>query len=303
MAFENDETKAERELEVLERQHAATQAPDPAAVKPEPEGQTEKPAGEVEKPAETAPAKTEDDGYKQRYQTLQGIMRSERAKWDAERAELIAQIQKLQARPPQNDSVEVEEDYRSSLVSDEVRQSLAYRRMAELNGQRHAEIHFESMAAMQPKEQPKEKAKGPSQDFFSNLSQLAPKWQVLNQDPKFLSFLAQTAPYSGGMTLQTKLDQAVQAGDAASAAQFFLDFEDNNREAPPARQVPEELVTPPRRSSAAQTAADTHKGKVYTTAEWNAGWKKLELDNMPAKAAAELELDLTNAPSEGRVVG
>ena len=293
--FENDETRAERELLELEAQQTAAQTaahPQPA---PEPQSQ-EKPAeGQGEKAPE--PQK-EDDGYKQRYQTLQGMMRAEREKWQTEKAALQRQLQELQNRPAQNDSVEVEEDYRSPHVSNEVRNSLAYRRMAELNGRRHTEIHFESMAMMQPKQEEKPQ----DGDFFTNLDRLARNWRQLNNDPAFLTFLGQVAPYSGGMTLQNKLDQAVQAQDAAAAAQFFIDFAETKHN-PPTARTPEALVAPAKRGSSAQINAESHNGKVYTRAQWDDGWKQLELGSLSAKAAAALEADLTNAPSEGRVVG
>lgn len=293
MSYENDETRAERELNQMLNPTPPEEQVPPVEEKPE------------QKAAEPAAEKpSEEDAYKQRYLTLQGMFRSEREKWTAEKNQLLSDLQALRQQSEQNENVEVEEDYRSPHVTEATRQSLAYRRMAELNGQRHTEIHFESLAMMQPSPSEPKADQQVSNTFLQGLDRLVPAWRQLNSNPAFLAFLQSPLPYSGGMTLQDKLDQAVQAQDAAAAAQFFIDFsEQQHKPATTVSNTPEALVAPAKHGSAAQTTAENHQGKVYTLAEWNAGWKKLELGKLSAKEAAALEADLTNAPGENRIVG
>ncbi len=328
--FEKDEERAERELKDMmaaagqQEEEETDEESEESVVSEETEDdgtleeEGEEQEGEQEKAEDQAkevdpeePQRSEsEEAYKQRYLTLQGMLRAERKRHKQEVEDLNAQIEQYRnSVPATDDDFDVDEDYISPHVSDVVRRSPAYKRMESFNGKRYTELHFESLAMMsQPQQAEQQAASGPGPEFFTALNSLAPQWRRLNDDPAFLKFLSQIVPYSGGMTFQDKLDAAVSESDAATAAQFFIDYEETNvrsktktTESRP-KEGQEQLIAPSRRSSAAQAAADTHKGKVYTEKEWNDAWERLAQGKMSAKAAQELEADLTKAPSEGRVV-
>lgn len=81
------------------------------------------------------------------------------------------------------------------------------------------------------KDEQAESARTANQKFLEGLTEMAPNWQQVNEDPRWLAYLEQKEPNTG-LFLQTVLDYAQAEGDFARVARMIKDFEKTLNVAP-----------------------------------------------------------------------
>lgn len=324
--------KAEAELDVLMKEvsdkapalaaagnpvtTASTAEGTPAAGAADTSVQTaQNPAGT---PAEVKPAQSEDAAYwRNRCEVVLGKYNSEVPRLSAENAHLKRQLADMQAsRAATPASVTAEgKDYRSPYVNDEIRGSRAYLKMSTEFGTDYAETHFEGAAisakqAVQSEIQPlQDQAALSGKDrLHAAIAELSPNWMTTNDDPKFIAWAqSNSEPYSG-MTFISLLNNAYQSGDAGRVAAIFNDYNQKSTSTPTTTTTPglpsiEDLVSPVRRGSLAQTNADLHQGKIWTSAEVDNFYDAHARGRYDGKLkeAKEIEAEINKAYAEGRV--
>ncbi len=223
----------------------------------------------------TTPEDENSETYKQRWLSLQGMYRSETNRLRGEVARLNSIIEQLQSSQPakqdaqdyDNGLAPGDEGYRSRLVTDAMRNSRAYKVMAEKYGEDYAELHYEGIAEAQQASAPQvqeqvERANQTAQELRELevqrlLSTQVPEWQALNVDPNFIQWTQTNhAPFSGGRTYNEVLNAAYMSGDVLGCAEVFTSFmklqqqtnvaaqtqTPNRTQTPP--NTPDHLVTP-----------------------------------------------------------
>lgn len=318
--------RAQAELdEMLAEMDAGTPAPtagegNPAGAAPAPEG-TPAPAApdaDTQTPAPNpdqapAPQPTHDAAYWQsRFEVMQGKYNSEVPRLSAEIAALKRQLETLTAAPAANDAKPGE--YRSPHVSDAVRQTRAYRKMAEEFGNDYAENHFEGAAvtareAAQAEVTPlREEAAVSARDrLHADIARLSPNWLRTNDDPAFIQWAQSSVERYSGMPFIQLLNDAYASGDAIRVATIFNDYEALNANRQPTDSTPnpqpspDALLAPNNRGSASQSV-DNNKGKVWTEAEAERTLDDIVAGRIKGQAAKELEAEITRAWNEGRML-
>lgn len=318
--------RAQAELdEMLAEVNAANPAPtagegNPAPAAPAPEGTPAPAATDVntQTPAPNpdptpAPQPTHDAAYWQsRFEVMQGKYNSEVPRLSAEIANLKKQLETAAAAPP----AETQEngEYRSPHVSDAVRQTRAYRKMAAEFGNDYAENHFEGAAvtareAAQAEVTPlREEAAVNARDrLHADIDRLSPNWLKTNDDPAFIQWAQTTVERYSKLPLIQLLNDAYASGDAAGVATIFNDYAAQNTNRQPAENTqapqpsPDALIAPSNRGSAAQTV-DSNKGKVWTESEAERTLDDIIAGRIKGAQARELEAEITRAFGEGRVL-
>jgi len=262
--------RAEMEIEALEQAHkqeleAMGVAPAPApegGETPPQDGQPTDQKQAAEQPGQPAPdtpitegtqdpqptpAPAEDpnsETYKQRWLSLQGMYRSEVNKLKGEIARLTQMVEQAKAKPQPSSQPDTasdgfgtpgEEGFRSGLVTDAMRNSRAYKAMADKYGSEYAELHYEGIA------EAAQANLAPVQEQVSRVQQLTqeqqaaettrllttqvPEWQQLNVDPEFIRWTqSNVAPFSGGRTYNEVLNESYYGGDVMGCADVFNAF-------------------------------------------------------------------------------
>lgn len=136
-----------------------------------------------------------------------------------------------------------------------------------------------------------------------------PDWRALNEDPDFITWLQNEAPFSGGKTFQQIIKSAYQAGDVAGTAEIFNVYDQtNNKQADPApakQNKPEPPVSPPKRGGGVQSQIDNASGDVLRVSDF----QQLMQDKINGRyhgKEAEFEkkkAEFYKAKAEGRLIG
>jgi hypothetical protein len=144
------------------------------------------------------------------------------------------------------------------------------------------------------------------QQFKATMASVIPEWETLNNDPGFLAWLQQPAPF----TKETKLDLLRRAAaelDAARAVEFFLEYKKTQAparaEEPQAPQAPSAArFAAPGRSRAPATKVDNAAGgRMWTRADIAKLYDDKMAGRISQKEFDELERDIFKAQRENRI--
>ena len=282
--------------------------PKDAAPDPEPKDQTadpEPPAGDGN-----------DDSYKQRWESLKGIVKSK----DSQIATLQEQVNQLIAQNAQameqiqNQSAPSKPDANTADTSAENLMQIA----STLGDQYGEEIGgFLTKIA-----QHVQKLEDAGQNFGTELAhvkstvtvnraeveltKLCPTWREVDTDQGFITWLQRTAPYSEKEMIDV-LNEKWGQGDVKTVAAIFNEYIGSKRQPstdPPAKDPREALVTPGSRGASNPTNPVPDKNaKIYTEAEANQFFRDVQTGKYRGREAdaKKIENDITLAYLEGRV--
>lgn len=258
--------QAERANELLNQangQPGEPQAQPVAPVEPEPQvpQAVEPPASEPAPaaPAEPTPAPAPaptDDGWQQKYRTLQGVFSAETGRLKAENDVLRAEVTALKtaaaakpapapAAPAVNFDEKDVETYGPELLQMVSRQAQA---MA-------SQIVQEKLAELKPQlDQTREQVtsvathvyKSNEEKFYGELAKAVPDWEAVNADARWLNWLGEVDPLSG-VERQVYLNNAQGQLDHNRVAALFKAFKDAaglNKPAPQAPAAPSMSPSP-----------------------------------------------------------
>lgn len=177
----------------------------------------------------------ENEALKHKYSVLQGKYNSEMAE-DRKRlamqageiADLKTQISQMSQRITEISTTSTAEADLSSLDKDESIKSLK----AEFPDLYEASLKIAKAIAKNEvqglgkriDQVGDQMVKNTQASFYVALDRGCPEWRDLNKDQEFMSWLAETIPYTGGKTKHQALIEAYRELDAETALQFFVDF-------------------------------------------------------------------------------
>lgn len=210
-------------------------APPEAPAAPEPQAQV---APEPQQPQPTESQADSSEYWKRRFETLQGVHRSDTERLRAEKQALEARIQALekQAPPPAPAPTAAQAEV-NRLITDKDRDTYGPELLdliARAAAEQADKIVAQRMKDLEPKiEQTREQVSSVTQQvyqtkqdrFFGELAKVVPDWQEVNADTRWLAWLGETDPLSG-VPRQRYLDNAQQNLDHQRVATLFNAFKD-----------------------------------------------------------------------------
>lgn len=302
-----------------ERLQQELQAPQPLTEPTDEELNRQQPVTVAEEtpPVEVKPepvTHAEDETWQRRYQTLQGKFNAEVPRLNSEVKELKHQLAEAIARidqatkpaPTQHEKLVTDKDveaFGSDLVDLVKRQATEVAR-AEMGQEidilkaKNAELVGKLTGVTE------RQGKSDLNTYFAELARLVPDYEVINVDPGFMEWLADTDPLSGH-TRQDYLNEAFGSFNSQRTATLFNTYKQLTA-APAVPEVPRELTR--------QVAPGTSKvsAKPPTNAETKI-WRSAEVDqffrsvtrgdykgNESEQARIEAEIDL--AVMQGRLM-
>lgn len=144
-----------------------------------------------------------------------------------------------------------------------------------------------------------------AQDAFqARLLALVPDFNTLNYDKKFLSWLSQVDPLDARRrTLQDRLDEATQVGDADAVASFFNTFKSLVAAAPTPAPAPKpDLVAQAQPASrAAPDNAPAKAGRLWTQLEISAFYSDVARGKYTPQDKARIEKEIYAAQKDNRI--
>jgi hypothetical protein len=303
-----------RELEALEKQLNDAQNPAPADPAPNPAEppQDPQPAPAEPKPVEPTPTPTEpvvtEEKWEQKYKTLKGMYDAEVPRLHADVRDLKAQVDSLRKAA---ETKPVEPAAPAKLVTDadveafgsdliEVQRKVAREVAAEFRGELDAmRVENEKL-----REQLTSTGTQVSEaSFEQRLYRLVPDFEVVNADPKWISWLNEVDPLLRAPR-SSVAQQAFNRGDAEGVAHYVAMFKQTVAPVEQKTDKTEELerqLQPNRGASSAPNASP--KGKVYTNSDIEKMFRKAaDLGTKgQTDAAKKLEAEIDAAFMEGRV--
>ena len=291
---------------------------EPVAAAPTPAPQ--EPARTAEPPA-TPPAEDENsETYAQRYRSLQGIFGAQKRQLDAATSRianlenLIATMQQAQAAPapaPQPNVTEKDvTDYGSDMVE------FARRVARDENAALHQEIASlkAALANVNQLGTAVRQVVGVQQQtaeerFFESLGQQVPDWEVINDHPKFHTWLAETDPVFG-LSRKVALDDARQSLDLKRVVSLFSQWKNVSGGTAPAPSAGRpnaaasqlERQIAPGRASAATSAPQPKQARTWTPHDVQAFYQDKMRGKFKGREAEmqAMEQDIYLAQREGR---
>jgi hypothetical protein len=303
-----------RELEALEKQLAEGNNPAPADPNPQPAEppQDPQPQPAEPKPVEPTPTPTEpavtEEKWEQKYKTLKGMYDAEVPRLHADVRDLKAQVDSLRKAA---ETKPVEPAAPAKLVTDadveafgsdliEVQRKVAREVAAEFRGELDAmRVENEKL-----REQLTSTGTQVSEaSFEQRLYRLVPDFEVVNADPKWISWLNEVDPLLRAPR-SSVAQQAFNRGDAEGVAHYVAMFKQTIAPVEQKTDKTEELerqLQPNRGASSAPNASP--KGKVYTNSDIEKMFRKAaDLGTKgQTDAAKKLEAEIDAAFMEGRV--
>lgn len=284
-------------------------------------GESEEETLEVE--AQPVSSKDDDEDaalWKQRYKTLQGMYDAEVPRLHQqlktatqEIEELRAQIQSIkessQEDPDEGDVAVTEseiEAYGPELVDLQKRVARQVLREAESKWEQEREFYKQKISEL-------EAALGNvsstvestvQERFLSQLTQLVPNWETINEDQRFLQWLDQVDAMTG-LKRKEILDDAVAKADVGRVAAIFNAFSGPSQAAPKkssGKDAIERQIVPRKRQSTATTTQSGSDQRVFTTAEIDQFYLDMARGRVSAKDAARIEKEINKALEDGRIV-
>lgn len=294
---------------------AASPAPQepPPVVEPQTQQLTEPVApAPAPSPAPVPPAPTEVD-WEKKYKTLQGIFNAEMPKLqhatkdkDATIAALSAEVEKLKNTSPAPEPQRLDTKDVDSFGADLV--EMVHRQVKAMLGPVVERVNADVVdfkARLTSVEQrlegtTKVVATTAEDAFFSRLTALVPNWSAINQDQRFLDWLAEIDPIYGA-TRQAALDAAQGALDANRVANVFNAFAPQLTKQDPPKTSPLEKQTAPK-AVASATPVPTEK-PVYTQQQVTEFYHAVATGKYRGREAeaAQVEQLINQALAEGRI--
>lgn len=313
----------QRQVEAAEALLAESNKPveTPAEAQPPTESVVAQPAANEPTAQETAPvspppppAQPEVD-WAHKFKTLQGLFNAEVPKLQQQNKELNARLQeaiermeKLANKPqaPENQQQPTlnpkdVEDFGQDLVEMVQRQTRAT--LGAVAQKMDAVVaDFEKRLV-----QLEQSLKGTSQTvavtaeemFFTKLAALVPDWEQVNQDERFLAWLAETDPVYG-QPRQAALNAAQQAFNVERVANVFKAFKSTLPQAPKTDPLAKQVS--PKGSAASAPQAPTEK-PIITQQQVSAFYHDVATGKYRGREAevARLEQMVNEAMAEGRI--
>jgi len=302
MALPKAVEEANRRAEELHRQvYGNTETPPQgtpeATPAPEAEPKAEVPAQTpTQPPTEVTPvapvATQEDDSWKRKYEVLDGKYKAEIPRMAAELRNLKAQLQDAMTKAapaapaPSRLKPEEVEEYGEKFIDVVKRAASEVVSTEEVGEIRNSVDQLRNETLRLAKER-----------FYTDLNRQAPKWESLNEDKNFLTWLAGIDPYTGQMR-QDLFDQAVSQMDAWRVANFFTSYGGEQSPASPPEQDPlADQIEPP----TSRVSAPPPGKKIWTTTEIGRFYADLRARRLDPVDAKRIEADIFAAQTEGRI--
>lgn len=315
-----------REIEELEKQIAAQNQPEVPPEEPETgdadqvttnnsDGQETTATGKTsEGEKETAPPPSED--FKQKYNTLRGKYDAEVPRLHAQVKELTTQVGELtsslnkQQQAAQTEKPQTPESYVTDADREEYGDDLIdfQRRVAKEVGQQYEQKIANLEATIDTLQNRMNDTGGQVSDmtFQQKLRHVVPEFETLNTDPQWIEWLDTVDPMLRGPR-RAVAQEAYARGDVDAIQHYVQMFKETQAPAQAhqsEKQSELEKQITPSRSTTSTTPAPTNEGqgKVYSEAQMDAAWKRVNTLNMSGRYedAAKLEAELTTALLEGR---
>lgn len=276
------------------------------------------PVAEVPVKPPEAP-KVEEETWKSKYLTLQGMFNADVPRLNGQVKELKGQLTALQAQLTEAQKVKTATPKASSVTSkdaeafgsdlldvikrqsedvlsvaqagwDEQRQQLESR-IAELTAQTGNVVE--------------QKATDDRARYLANLANLVPDWEAINSDAQFLAWLAEVDPLSG-LQRQAYLNNAFQTFDAGRTATLFTAWK--SAQVPPApaaktaAQQQLERQQQPGGSKATPITLPTDAAtRIWTAAEVDKFWVDVRKGVVSGADAQRIEAEIDLAVASGRM--
>lgn len=145
-----------------------------------------------------------------------------------------------------------------------------------------------------------ERAEQRQRAFFSQMDEALPDWRKQNDNPEFLSWLAEADPFTN-IRRQEILDRAVTAGDAHTVAGIFQRFRSESgqtkQESPLAKQIA------PARNRSTPSVSPEEKKTVWSQNDIKAFYEAYRRGEIGEQEAMRMEQEIDQAVAEGRVIG
>lgn len=290
-----------------EPQPPAEPTPDPQPAEPQPQPQV------------TPPEATEPEtDWKQRAKTLEGKYNAEVPRLHGQLKDLntqlasaleqIHQLKTAQPTPPEQKRQELitkddEETFGSDLI--DLSRRVVREEFAQLAPHVISEIRKEfAPIREQVGEVQKKTAQTEEERFWTSIDTAVPDWRDIDQDQKWLEWLAEYDPMTG-TTRQESLDNAHASLDAARVAAIFKVFKGGFKPEQPAPQPintkREELqrqVAPAKGRASNTTQAPE---RIWTGEEYGRAFDQRLSATMSADEIAKLQAEADKAYAEGRI--
>ena len=266
---------------------------------------------------------TQDESFEQKYKTLQGMYNAEVPQLKANNQNLTNRLNQMEqlitsmdaaksappAEPVKPPSLVTQADideYGESIdvmrkVSKE-ESAAAQNRIAELENKLH---QLQSNVLPKVEQAAKNAKTSQEQIFWSELNKAVPKWQEINSNQDFQTWLLQTDPLTG-ISRQSYLDDAQRQFDAARVSNFFTTWESlngspNAQSAKPIKELDKQIA--PKRGRNTGTPA-MNPGQQYSPADITQFFKDVQLGKYKGreKERDRIERDIFAAQADGRIV-
>jgi len=267
-------------------------------------------------------ANDQDETFEQKYKTLQGMYNAEIPRLNSQVQEMTQRGQQMeqliatmQAAPaPTSEPTpppaslltedEVEEYGESIDIMRKVSQEIAGKYEQQLADMQAKVDQLQGTVMPRVEQLASQQAHSAEQNFWSDLVNIAPDWQSINESEDFKTWLLEVDPLSG-LTRQTYLDDAQRNLDVKRVASFFNSWQSATGAvaAQPNRTASEleKQVSPGKgRSGAASTSSET---RTYTLQDITDFFEKGRTGGFEGneKERDAIERDIFAAQSEGRI--
>lgn len=257
--------------------------------------------------------RTHDDAYwKQRFDTVQGILNAEVPRLNTQNKELTQQIQTLLAKiddltkaktespEPQSVTQKDVEDFGADLVD------MTRRVAAEAAGAAVEKV-MKAVADLEQKINSTQERVGQVsdhvastvvRDFWGEVKSLVPDWDTVDQDPSWITFLDSTPAFAED-TYRQLAGKAIQKGDAQKIAKLVDLWRGPKVEPAPQSQTDLQRQVAPSTSRASVPTQPA--SRIWSRAEYEAAMDVRNIGKMGTEKADALAAEASIAAAEGRV--
>lgn len=247
------------------------------------------------------------DYWKHRFDVIQG-------KYHAETADLRGQVSSLRdtleafvAEPPKQpqstfDNVldNLEEEYGeefSNALNTRI-QTLVNAELSKVSSKVDQEISSVKQVQAQNEEQL----------FQDSIAKFVPNWTSINTDPMFIDWLDNNVESFSGFNFMSILRSAYSNRDLDKVTKIFSTYIDavkrTKQQQPSVSQEQVSMISPPRRGSVTSNTLDNNSGKVFTQAEIQEFYQKLNAGDFKGKDdyVRQTKLAILQANADGRII-
>lgn len=310
---------AERADQIIASQNtppAAVSAGDPPVIATPPADQPADPTPPVDNAAEIERLRKELEKSEQRYRTARGMHDADRARFNEQIVSMQERLRDLEERgaaaatpPAQVTAPKDVEEFGQDTIDFVLRTARAV-----IQAEVPALAEQLLAARLTPVQSQVAQVaahvgRTAEQEFFHVVAARVPDWEALNTDAAFIDWLRNVEPLSG-VPYQAILSNAREQLDAGRAVAVFDRYKAEAgvaRPAPAPRPAVDErasLVEPSRTASAAPRAPGGAANKrQWTRAQVSQFYADARAGKYDAAQAKQIEADIFQAQSEGRIVG